>query len=190
MTESWPPPDHPGGLALVVASTPAPAGLTLSIRRTTAARLLMVSSAPVDERARSLDLGADVCLAAAEEVVVLEAQVFALLRRDRGGEPAPQRIQLGAVTLATESRTVTVAGHEVSLSRREFDLLAHLMRNPSRAFRRHDLLGTVWGSRYVGESDTVDVHIAWLRQKLSAESGLRLTTLRGIGYRLDVLKPA
>jgi len=185
--DSWPLPAPSGELGLVIAYTPAAAGMTLNIRRSTAARLMMISSASPSERARSLDLGADVCMGDIEDAMLVEAQLMALLRLDRIAARPLERVAIGAVELEMDSRRVSVHGVPMTLSRREFDLLAYLMRQPNRAIRRHDLLGAVWGSRFVGESNTVDVHIAWLRQKLPADSGIRLTTLRGIGYRLDLL---
>jgi DNA-binding response OmpR family regulator len=70
---------------------------------------------------------------------------------------------------------------------REFDLLRVLMENVGVVLSRDRILAGAWGSRFVGEPKTVDVHVAWLRPKLEG-SGLRVTTLRGVGYRLDVLE--
>jgi phosphate transport system protein len=84
-----------------------------------------------------------------------------------------------------------VAGKQKrSLLPREFDLLVYLSSHPSRALRRAELLAAVWGPRYVGDPGTVDVHMAWLRDKLAGDPGLRITALRGVGYRLDVLPPS
>ena len=188
---AWPLADHREGFGLVVAFSSAAVGFTLSVRRSTAAPLLLISSATVGERARSLDAGADVCVGDLEDPAIIEAQMMALLRLHHGSERSmlPQILpqSLGALELDLEGRRALVHNQPLTLSRREFDLLAHLVRNPNRALRRHELLGAVWGSRYVGESNTVDVHIAWLRQKLPDDAGIRLTTLRGVGYRLDVL---
>lgn len=184
----WPP-DHPQGeLGLILAHTTTPASLAMSIRRTSAVPLIIVSDAPPADRARAVDLGADICLRADEDPAVVEAHTMALLRRDvSGGPSAETRVRAGRLVLDFGSRRAMAGDLEITLSRREFDLLAHLMRRPGRAFRRHDLLAAVWGPRFVGESNTVDVHIAWLRQKLPVDAGVRLTTLRGIGYRLDLI---
>jgi DNA-binding response OmpR family regulator len=61
------------------------------------------------------------------------------------------------------------------------------MRSPGRAFRRHELLDLVWGPRFTGGANTVDVHVSWIRQKLPQAARVRITTLRGVGYRLDEL---
>ncbi len=61
------------------------------------------------------------------------------------------------------------------------------MRSPGRAFRRHELLDLVWGPRFTGGASTVDVHVSWIRQKLPQAARVRITTLRGVGYRLDEL---
>jgi DNA-binding response OmpR family regulator len=77
----------------------------------------------------------------------------------------------------------------MELRPREFDLLVALARSAGRALRRHELLDLVWGPRFTGGVNTVDVHISWLRQKLPAAARVRITTLRGVGYRLDELNP-
>jgi DNA-binding response OmpR family regulator len=73
-------------------------------------------------------------------------------------------------------------GEEVELTRREFDLLGTLMANPGRAYSREQLLDEAWGSRYVSEK-TIDVHLVGLRRKLA--DAVRISTLRGVGYRLE-----
>jgi DNA-binding response OmpR family regulator len=80
------------------------------------------------------------------------------------------------------ARRVSVDGDLVELTRREFDLLAALLREPDRAHTREALLDDVWGTSYLS-AKTVDVHIAALRRKLG--DGLRITALRGVGYRLE-----
>jgi DNA-binding response OmpR family regulator len=70
----------------------------------------------------------------------------------------------------------------VELTRREFDLLETLLASPGRAFTRDQLLDEVWGSRFVSEK-TIDVHVVGLRRKLAG--ALRISTLRGVGYRLE-----
>jgi DNA-binding response OmpR family regulator len=77
-----------------------------------------------------------------------------------------------------------VAGDEVTLTTTEFDLLAHLLRNPGRVLTREQLLSAVWGYEAAAGTRTVDVHIAQLRGKLGAASPIR--TVRGVGYAADV----
>ena len=84
--------------------------------------------------------------------------------------------------LDQQARRVSVDGSDVQLTRREFDLLAALLRDPERVHTREGLLELVWGSTYL-QPKTVDVHIAGLRRKLG--DALRITALRGVGYRLE-----
>jgi DNA-binding response OmpR family regulator len=90
---------------------------------------------------------------------------------------------VGPVEVDPASRRCRVDGREVDLTRREFDLLMTLMRAPNRVYRREELLGLVWGSEYLS-AKTVDVHVAGLRRKLG--SAVKITALRGVGYRLEV----
>jgi DNA-binding response OmpR family regulator len=92
----------------------------------------------------------------------------------------------GNALIDTDERRVTVGGDEIELSPREFELLRVMAENRGKALSRDRILAAAWGPRFVGEPKTVDVHIAWLRQKLEG-TGLRVTTMRGLGYRLDVI---
>lgn len=177
-------------VALIVAFTPAATTLAAKVRRSTAAPLLLLTPSGATERAAALEVGADVCFTHTEPEVVVVAQIVALLRdvRRQGDDPPPDDgIEVGRLRIDVAARTASVNDSALALAPREFDVLAHFARHPGRAFRRHELLSAVWGARFVGSPSTVDVHVAWLRQKLTAESGVRITTLRGIGYRLDVM---
>ena len=81
------------------------------------------------------------------------------------------------------SREVRVEGAPVTLTRKEFDLLADLMRHRGRVLTRERLLERVWGYDYPGETRTVDVHIRRLRQKLGQAAEARIETVVGVGYR-------
>ena len=129
-----------------------------------------------------LELGADDYVVKpflAHEVV---ARVRAHLRRARGFATMRQHAAVGHVELDRRARRCTLDGTAVELTRREFDLLEVLLANPARAFTRDQLLDEAWGSRFVSEK-TVDVHVVGLRHKLGG--ALRISTLRGIGYRLE-----
>ena len=80
--------------------------------------------------------------------------------------------------------TVTAGGRRVQLTLKEFELLHKFMANPGRAFTREQLLTTVWGEEFVGETRTVDVHIGTLRTKLG-DCGGYIETVRGVGYRME-----
>ncbi len=185
----WPT-DRPeaGEVDVVLAHTADPAALALAVRRLSRAPLILVSGAAAPARVAALTCGADVCLADTEPEPVIEAHLTALLRR---WQPRVRHqletVQVGELALDPPARRAQVDGADLELRPREFDLLVALARSSGRAFRRHELLDLVWGPRFVGGVNTVDVHISWLRQKLPAAARVRITTLRGVGYRLDEL---
>lgn len=144
--------------------------------------ILLTARGEEASRVAGLELGADDYVVKpflAHEVV---ARVRAQLRRARGFEGDADALRLGVVELDRRARRCTIGGAAVQLTRREFDLLETLLANPGRAYTRAQLLDAVWGSRYVSEK-TVDVHIVGLRRKLGG--ALRISTLRGVGYRLE-----
>ena len=173
---------------VVLAHTPDPAALALALRRQSRAPLVMVTEAAATDRVAALTCGADVCLGEAETDHVVDAHVMALLRRWQPRvRHQVETVQVGELSLDPPGRRALVAGAELELRPREFDLLVALARSAGRAFRRNELLDLVWGPRFTGGVNTVDVHISWLRQKLPAAARVRITTLRGVGYRLDEL---
>ncbi|MEO8743969.1 MAG: winged helix-turn-helix domain-containing protein [Candidatus Dormiibacterota bacterium] len=158
---------------------------TVAVRRATAAWLLVVGP---DERvaATCLAIGADAWLPSGSASTLVGAQVRALLRK-RISARVEAVIEAGRLRLDVGARLAKIEGREVELKPREFDLLRVFVENRGVALSRDRILAGAWGSRFVGEPKTVDVHVAWLRPKLE-RSGLRVTTLRGVGYRLDVLE--
>jgi two-component system, OmpR family, response regulator ResD len=144
--------------------------------------ILLTARGEEANRVAGLELGADDYVVKpflAHEVV---ARVRAQLRRARGFDADTDMLRAGEVELDRRSRRCTVQGQEIDLTRREFDLLDTLLANPGHVCTRDQLLDAAWGSRYVSEK-TVDVHVAGLRRKLG--DALRISTLRGVGYRLE-----
>ena len=82
--------------------------------------------------------------------------------------------------------TVTLNGERVDMPPKEIELLYTLVKNPSRVFTRDDLLKEIWGQNYNGDSRTVDVHIKRVREKLGDNPHWKLTTVWGVGYKIDV----
>ena len=139
------------------------------------------------DRIVGLELGADDYLTKPFNPRELVARVRAILRRSN--RPAPSAsdsaLTIGNLVIQPEKRAVQVAGKEVDLRMKEFDLLLTLATNPGMVFTREKLLDVVWGYDFAGETRTVDVHIAHLRHKLKGMSAT-IDTVWGVGYRLDV----
>ncbi|HEY5362450.1 MAG TPA: response regulator transcription factor [Streptosporangiaceae bacterium] len=133
-------------------------------------------------RVAGLELGADDYVVKPFLAHEMVARVRAQLRRARGFGEGPDTLRVGVVELDRRARLCTVRGTGVRLTRREFDLLETLLADPGRAYTRDQLLDAAWESRYVS-AKTVDVHVVALRRKFG--DALRISTLRGIGYRLE-----
>lgn len=133
-----------------------------------------------------LAVGADDYLTKPFSDKELVARVKALLRRSTA-LPESKLLRAGTIELDPERYTVSVAGHPIALTSREFELLKALLEAKGRALTRDHFLETVWGfDRAVNvETRTVDVHIKSLRSKLGPE-GRRILTVRNIGYRFDI----
>ncbi len=133
-----------------------------------------------------LDMGADDYLVKPFGVMEMVSRIKAVLRRC---EPKDDDgiLQAGEIVLNGRQRTVTVAGQNVSLTFKEFEMLKLFMENPGTVFSRERLLSEVWGTAYFGETRTVDMHIKTLRQKLgNASEGIK--TVIGVGYKLEAGK--
>lgn len=130
-----------------------------------------------------LDNGADDYLAKPFGMMEMMSRVKAVLRRTVRKQQG-KILNYGDIRLDTSRHIVTVNGAEVILTLKEFELLKLFMENPSIVFTRDQLLSTVWGTDYMGETRTVDVHIGTLRTKLG-KNGALIKTVRGVGYRMD-----
>jgi DNA-binding response OmpR family regulator len=153
-------------------------------RRSTVPVVLTLGRSSEQDRVRLLNLGADDIIAKPYSLAELEARLRAVLRR---GSPAQTTtLYIGDTVIDTGTRTVTVGNDEITLTRKEFDLLACLVSNPGHVFSREELLERVWSStsRWQGRS-TVTEHIRRVRHKIEAdpERPQRIITVRGIGYR-------
>ncbi|AER68360.1 response regulator transcription factor [Corynebacterium pseudotuberculosis] len=165
-------------------------------------RLRKVSSVPVImvtardseiDKVVGLELGADDYVTKPYSARELIARIRAVLRR--GGEPQVADYEeegddiLGGsrVRMDVERHTVTVAGENISMPLKEFDLLEYLMRNSGRVLTRGQLIDRIWGADYVGDTKTLDVHVKRLRSKIEEEpsSPKHLVTVRGLGYKFE-----
>jgi DNA-binding response OmpR family regulator len=136
-----------------------------------------------------LELGADDYITKPFEMSVLLAHIKAVLRR--GEVPAlataqKQTVTVGDLNLDPLAHTVTMAGHPLELTRREFDLLHALALHPGQVLSTQDILSEVWGAEFIGQPQVVYVHIRWLREKIEdkPEKPERILTVRGVGYKL------
>jgi two-component system response regulator RegX3 len=159
------------------------------IRQTSNVPVIMVSAKDDEvDKVVGLELGADDYVTKPYSPRELVARIRAVLRRGVEPDLAPMTLEVGNVRMDVERHIVTVGSEEVRLPLKEFELLEMFLRNPGRVLTRGQLIDRVWGSDYVGDTKTLDVHVKRLRAKLEdnpAEPKL-LTTVRGLGYKLDL----
>lgn len=129
-----------------------------------------------------LDLGADDYLAKPFGMLEMVSRVKAVLRRSERGKA--KELRIGDLVLNTNEHTVFVLNERIDLTLKEYDLLKIFMENPGIVFSRDELLQSVWGTDFYGETRTVDVHIGTLRTKLKSCADY-IETVRGVGYRME-----
>ena len=151
---------------------------------------IIVLTARGDEldRVLLLELGADDYVVKPFGFRELVARIRAVRRRFGAGSDSqhPDRTKatnVGALTIDHRARRVSLAGKEISLTPKEFDLLARLAEDPGAAVRREQIIEEVWDEHWWGPTKTLDVHIASLRKKLGDPT--LISTVRGVGYRLE-----
>lgn len=148
--------------------------------------MLTAKTAEVD-KVVGLEVGADDYVTKPFSSRELVARVKAHLRRAQMQAQGAQeeRLAAGDVEIDVGSRQVTVAGKDVALSPKEFDLLKVLVGHAGRVLGRDFLLNTVWGQDFFGDTRTLDVHIRWLREKTEDNPSrpIRIETVHGVGYR-------
>jgi two-component system response regulator RegX3 len=136
-----------------------------------------------------LELGADDYVTKPYSSRELIARIRAVLRRgeiqDAGGDEAT--LEVGPVRMDTDRHIITVNGETVAIPLKEFELLEYLMRNAGRVLTRVQIIDRVWGSDYVGDTKTLDVHIKRLRAKIEKDPANPefIQTVRGMGYKME-----
>lgn len=159
------------------------------IRSKSSVPVIMLTAKDTEiDKVVGLELGADDYVTKPFSTRELLARIKAVLRR--GGEfevDTIGTIELGPVRMDVERHALTVAGNQVSIPLKEFELLEFLMRNSGRVLTRGQLMDRVWGSNYVGDGKTLDVHIKRIRSKIEPDPAnpVYLTTVRGLGYRFE-----
>ena len=162
-----------------------------ALRTRSAVPVIMVTARDSEiDKVVGLELGADDYVTKPYSARELIARVRAVLRRggDAGEtEGAAGVLAAGPVRMDVERHVVTVRSREVAMPLKEFELLELLLRNVGRVLTRGQLIDRVWGSNYVGDTKTLDVHIKRLRAKVEADPAnpVHLLTVRGLGYKFE-----
>ncbi len=161
-----------------------------ALRRRSDVPIVMLTARGTEtDRIVGLELGADDYVVKPFSGAEVIARIRAVLRRTAGrreeASAAAAAVTVGELEVDPGSRRVRLAGEELQLSRKEFDLLAELIGHAGRVVTREDLMARVWDENRFGSTKTLDVHIRWLRQKLgdAPESPRYLHTVRGVGFR-------
>jgi two-component system response regulator RegX3 len=160
---------------------------TLRQRSSVPVIMLTAKDSEID-KVVGLEIGADDYVTKPYSSRELLARVKAVLRRLAEPEDLlPPTIEAGPVRMDVERHTVTVNGTPTSLPLKEFELLEMLLRNAGRVLTRMQLIDRVWGSDYVGDTKTLDVHIKRLRAKVEPDPAhpVHIVTVRGLGYKFE-----
>ncbi|HET7072009.1 MAG TPA: response regulator transcription factor [Nocardioides sp.] len=161
------------------------------IRATSGVPVIMVSAKDDEvDKVVGLELGADDYVTKPYSPRELVARIRAVLRRGSEADTVVEAsiLEAGPVRMDVDRHVVTVDGSEQRLPLKEFELLELFLRNPGRVLTRGQLIDRVWGSDYVGDTKTLDVHVKRLRAKLEPDPSAPqyLTTVRGLGYKLEL----
>jgi len=147
--------------------------------------LMLTAKGETTQKVKGFELGADDYLVKPFAPEELAARVKALLKRCQIA--ASNRIEIGNVVIDRASYTVSIGEQEITLPLKEFELLFKLATHQQKTFSREQLIEDIWGFDYEGDERTVDVHIKRLRQRFAQEDcPFKITTIRGLGYRLEV----
>ena len=189
---------HPD-LVLLDLMLPKLSGIDVcrAIRSRSSVPIIMVTAKGTEiDTVVGLEVGADDYVTKPYRLRELVARMRAVLRRSnqerrvgpKGEGDAASVIEVGDVGIDPDRHRVFVRDHEVVLRRKEFDLLLLLVENAGRVLTRDTLIDRVWGSDYVGDTKTLDVHVKRLRNHVEADpsSPTIITTVRGVGYRFEV----
>jgi two-component system response regulator RegX3 len=182
---------HGADLVLLDLMLPGLSGTEVcrAIRAKSSVPVIMLTAKDSEvDKVVGLELGADDYVTKPYSTRELLARIRAVLRR--GGEPddlALATVEAGPVRLDVDRHVVSVSGDEVTMPLKEFELLELLLRNAGRVLTRGQLIDRVWGSDYVGDTKTLDVHVKRLRAKVEPEPATprHIVTVRGLGYKFE-----
>lgn len=181
--------DHAYDLILLDINLPFETGFEVceELRKVSTVPVIFASArTSEDDRITGFEAGGDDYLPKPYSLKELLVRVNALMRRTYGFSEKEKPIQIGDIVIDTEKRVVKKKGEPVSLSLKEFDLLAYMARNKNKSLSKEELLRAVWGVYSEAELATVAVHIRWLREKLedNPSKPVKIKTVWGIGYSL------
>lgn len=184
-------------LVLLDVMLPKVSGLDVcrELRRRSSVPIIMVSAKGDEiDTVVGLEVGADDYVTKPYRLRELVARMRAVLRRHSGDTAAydsGERLEVGDVALDPQRHEVVIRGAAVQLPLKEFELLEVLLANAGRVLPRDTLIDRVWGSDYVGDTKTLDVHVKRLRAKVEADPSApsRIVTIRGLGYKYEAPKP-
>jgi two-component system response regulator RegX3 len=159
-------------------------------RRSTVPIIMVTAKSSEVDVVVGLEVGADDYVSKPYRIRELVARMRAALRRtgdSSGAIETGDAVVIGDLVVDADRHVVTVAGAEVTMPLKEFELLHLLALNAGRVLTRETLIDRIWGFDYVGDTKTLDVHIKRLRSKVEADPSqpTRITTIRGVGYRLE-----
>ncbi|MDU0347952.1 response regulator transcription factor [Actinomyces sp. MRS3W] len=157
------------------------------IRRSSRVPVIMLTARDSElDKIAGLEIGADDYMTKPYSYRELVARVHAVLRRTAGEEPEEPVLTAGRVTMDVGRHEVSVDGQVVAMPKREFELLELFLRHPDHVLTRGQIIERLWGTNYVGDTKTLDVHVKRIRAKIETDpsSPKLLTTVRGVGYRL------
>ncbi|MFW6074706.1 MAG: response regulator [Chloroflexota bacterium] len=151
--------------------------------------LMLTARGEEVDRVLGLEIGADDYLTKPFSLRELQARIRALLRRGGANHESEgaTTIEIGNLRISENARRLWIDDQEVTLRPREFDLLAFFIRNRGLALSRRQLLDGAWGSDYIGDERTVDVHVRALREVIEPDPAnpVHIVTVRGVGYRFE-----
>ena len=185
-------------LVLLDVMLPKMSGIDVcrQLRKKTTTPIIMVTAKGAEiDTVVGLEVGADDYVTKPYRLRELTARMRAVMRRvpnDRGGELSGSAIEVGDVALDPDQHEVIIRGEAQALPLKEFELLHILLANAGRVLPRETLIDRVWGSDYVGDTKTLDVHIKRLRSKIEDDPAnpTRIVTIRGLGYKYDKQRTA
>ncbi|MBD1371500.1 response regulator transcription factor [Hazenella sp. IB182357] len=175
-------------LAIIDIMLPEINGIDLchEIRKFYEIPVVMVSAkSEACDKVKAFQSGTDDYVVKPFEPIELVMRIKALLRRYQ--IYASSQLIIGKLTMDTSTKEIRVNNESITMPLKEFDLLFKLASTPNQIYTRRQLIESIWGMDYNGDERTVDVHIKRIREKIKVMTHIKIRTVRGLGYRLEVM---